>query len=101
VQLSEAISEDRPCGLSPQSPPPMLLGQEICDLYFLTSVDRPRQQPAATDELIRLRERRRPEPEPVLAVLDVDDPLQLLFRLLIREGALGEVTSAARRRITI
>ncbi len=33
----------------------------------------------------------RPKPEPVLAVVHVDDPLELLFRLLTREGALGEV----------
>ena len=91
MQLSEPVSEDSSCRLGPQSPLPVRLGEQIGDFYFLTPIDRPREQPAATDELIRLLERGRPEPKAVLAVVDVDDPLQLLFRLVIREDALGEV----------
>src|SRR5829696_208552 len=93
MQFAEAVSEDRPCRLGAQSPPPVRLGDQIRDFHFLTPIEPPRQQPATTDELIRLLEEGRPEPKPVLAVVDVDDPLELLFCLLIRKGALGEVLS--------
>src|SRR4030095_8361219 len=85
LQFLEPVGEDGARRLSPQSLTPVASRQQVRDFDFRAPIDRPREQPAAADELARLLVRRRPEPEAVLAVVDVDDPLQFLFYLLVRE----------------
>src|SRR5437764_1076268 len=92
-ELGAGVLQDPPGGLRTEPLAPERPRDHVGDLHLVPALDRPRKQPAAADEPAGRPIDRRPKAKLGMFGVAIQEPLQLLPRLLVGQRALGKVAT--------